>query len=435
MADDITTLYANLSLNEEENTTIPLDASHLNVTDGSLCLVGKILSSRIINFDSIAAMFKRLWSPRHGLSCKPLGDNSILFQFRNRVDKQKVIAGSPWLFDKALLALSEVSGTQIGSQLEIKTCPFWIQVHNTPLGLMNRNFATTAANTIGSFIALDVDSEGLAIGRFLRIRVNLDISKPLRRVIKASLNGTDYILPIKYERLPNFCYFCGIIGHGDRECESRLLTPAVIEKFKRSLNFHGISVDARGRSGGLALLWHKDTSVTLRSFSDRFIDVDVELLGKLFRLTGVYGEPNVNLRRQSWNNFKNLATTPESPWIICGDFNEVLTQKEFQGSHPRALWQMELFRNTLQHLNMFDLGYEGSPFTWSRLLTSPHTQRARLDRATCNSIRMTSFHGRESTIAPLSFRTTTSSISKSRTVIRTFSDTTDAAFSGSRLAG
>ncbi|KAK6115232.1 hypothetical protein DH2020_007501 [Rehmannia glutinosa] len=91
-------------------------------------------------------------------------------------------------------------------------------------------------------------------------------------------------------------------------------------------------------------------------------------------------------RRQSWNNFRNLATTLEPPWIICGDFNEVLTQSEFQGSNQRASWQMDLFRNTLQHLNMFDLGYEGSPFTWSCLLTSPHTQRAMLDRAVCNSI-------------------------------------------------
>ncbi|KAK6121173.1 hypothetical protein DH2020_045094 [Rehmannia glutinosa] len=223
MSEDISFLCSNLSLNDEENTTISLDPNDLQNLDESLNLVGRILSPRVINFESIASLFKRLWSPRHGLICKPLGDNTLLFQFRNRVDKQKVIDGSPWLFDKALLALSDASAIQIGSQLNITTCPFWIQLHNVPIGLMNKNFATNVANTIGNYIALDVDSDGSTIGRFLRIRVNLDITKPLRRVVKASLHGSDYILPVKYERLPNFCYYCGIIGHGDRDCETRIL--------------------------------------------------------------------------------------------------------------------------------------------------------------------------------------------------------------------
>ncbi|KAK6162838.1 hypothetical protein DH2020_002679 [Rehmannia glutinosa] len=73
-------------------------------------------------------------------------------------------------------------------------------------------------------------------------------------------------------------------------------------------------------------------------------------------------------------------------WLMCGDFNEVLYQNEFQGSQPRAYWQMNLFRDTLNPLNMFDLGYEGHQFTWSRLNVSPYTQHARLDRAVSNSL-------------------------------------------------
>ncbi|KAK6151882.1 hypothetical protein DH2020_014517 [Rehmannia glutinosa] len=166
-------------------------------------------------------------------------------------------------------------------------------------------------------------------------------------------------------------------------CETKCKA-SVVDKLKHSLNMFGFSVDSRCRSGGLALLWQKDTPVSLRSFSDRFIDVDVDLLGQSFRFTGVYGEPNVNLRRNGWNHIRSLLSTPDKPWLMCGDFNEVLSQGEFQGANPREKWQMKLFRDSLTHLNMFDLGFEGPIFTWDRLSIHPFTQRARLDRATSN---------------------------------------------------
>ncbi|KAK6120507.1 hypothetical protein DH2020_045765 [Rehmannia glutinosa] len=157
-------------------------------------------------------MFKRIWNPRHGLVCKPLGENTVLFQFSNLVDMKKVLNGSPWLFDKSLLALSEINALHIGSKLEVSSCPFWIQIHDLPIGLMNKSFAEATGNIVGKYLYVDAASDGSLIGRFLRVRVDLNITKPLRRIIKTSFRGSDYVLPIKYERLPNFCYHCGIIA-------------------------------------------------------------------------------------------------------------------------------------------------------------------------------------------------------------------------------
>ncbi|KAK6154906.1 hypothetical protein DH2020_009154 [Rehmannia glutinosa] len=225
MADNLSSIYAKLSLNDEEKIEISADSLSLEDFDGSNFLVGRVLVPWIINFDSISSMFKRLWNPRHGLSCKPLGDNTVLFMFKNAVDMKKVLNGSPWLFDKSLLALTEADASQIGSNIEVTTCQFWVQIHDLPIGLMNRVFAKTSGDTIGKFLEVDVDSDGCSFGRFLRIRVEMDITKPLRRVVKTSFRGTEFVLPIKYERLPNFCYFCGVIGHGEKDCDARILNP------------------------------------------------------------------------------------------------------------------------------------------------------------------------------------------------------------------
>ncbi|CAN1782927.1 hypothetical protein LINPERHAP1_LOCUS16092 [Linum perenne] len=54
----------------------------------------------------------------------------------------------------------------------------------------------------------------------MRLRVRLDIRDPLKIEKKIKrLNGDWLLVKFRYERLPNFCYICGCMGHIDRHCE------------------------------------------------------------------------------------------------------------------------------------------------------------------------------------------------------------------------
>lgn len=54
----------------------------------------------------------------------------------------------------------------------------------------------------------------------MRIRVRIDVSNPLPRgfMLKAPEIEGDYWITIRYERLPEFCFNCGCIGHVIKEC-------------------------------------------------------------------------------------------------------------------------------------------------------------------------------------------------------------------------
>ncbi|KAL0463455.1 UNVERIFIED_CONTAM: putative mitochondrial protein [Sesamum latifolium] len=59
-------------------------------------------------------------------------------------------------------------------------------------------------------------------GSFLRLRVALDVSKPLLRALKIrTVLGDEHLVAFTYERLPNFYYLCGRLGHISKWCESR----------------------------------------------------------------------------------------------------------------------------------------------------------------------------------------------------------------------
>ena len=54
---------------------------------------------------------------------------------------------------------------------------------------------------------------------FMRVRVALPITKPLRRgAYIAGTDGERTCVTFKYERLPILCHYCGLLGHDIRHC-------------------------------------------------------------------------------------------------------------------------------------------------------------------------------------------------------------------------
>lgn len=58
---------------------------------------------------------------------------------------------------------------------------------------------------------VDVAEKGVQWSKCLRVRVKVDVTKKLLRGKKITIKGDDgRWVYFKYERLPNFCYYCGL---------------------------------------------------------------------------------------------------------------------------------------------------------------------------------------------------------------------------------
>lgn len=55
---------------------------------------------------------------------------------------------------------------------------------------------------------------------FMRVRVRLDVTKPLVRGKRIKIESFEWVwVRFGYEKLPDYCYYCGLFGHGHQECE------------------------------------------------------------------------------------------------------------------------------------------------------------------------------------------------------------------------
>ena len=144
-------------------------------------------------------------------------------------------------------------------------------------------------------------------------------------------------------------------------------------------------VPSIGNSGGLILLWKDDLRVDVQTFSQNHIDawVDGGELG-WWHFTGFYGHPVTPRRHESWAKLKQLKGTSSLPWLVIGDFNEIVGLLEKEGGCIRPRKQMEKFVSTIDNCGLCDLGFIGSTFTWIYQTTCGVQIRERLDRALAN---------------------------------------------------
>lgn len=52
----------------------------------------------------------------------------------------------------------------------------------------------------------------------MKVLVEIDLEKPLMRGIKMKLDEELFWLDFKYEKLSTFYFYCGIIGHQEKNC-------------------------------------------------------------------------------------------------------------------------------------------------------------------------------------------------------------------------
>lgn len=190
-------------------------ASHISAT----VLVGKIIGlkppGKLVIINTILAV----WKFAVHLRIEAMENSTYLFHFTRSRDRDKVLLMVPWNFKGHLLVLQHWSSALTIAEIDLTTSSFWIQLHGLPMAGMNQPTISAIGSSIGQLLELDKLPEGITCKRFFRIKVKLNVCNPLKHgFFLPSPNLSDVFISFRYEKLSDFCYNCGRIGHTFSMC-------------------------------------------------------------------------------------------------------------------------------------------------------------------------------------------------------------------------
>ncbi|XP_042962387.1 uncharacterized protein LOC122296650 [Carya illinoinensis] len=116
------------------------------------CIVGSILADKGISSEAFRMTMSQVWRLEGWVQFKDLGNHRFLIQFQYESDKEKVLRGRLWFFDRNILSLQEVDEKLPLSAVKFNVEPFWVQLHGLPLAAMTEEVGIHFGASIGEVI-------------------------------------------------------------------------------------------------------------------------------------------------------------------------------------------------------------------------------------------------------------------------------------------
>ncbi|XP_019158517.1 PREDICTED: uncharacterized protein LOC109155288 [Ipomoea nil] len=152
---------------------------------------------------------QRMWKTEAPFELIALNHDYFLAKFESLTDYDAIKFGGPWMVLDHYLT-TQLWRPNFDSRTDkLEKLLAWIRFPSLPIEYFDDDFLKKIGDVIGKPLKIDVTSSTASKGKFARVCVELDITKPL--LSRFVLNWTEW--PIEYEGIHQICFKCGIYGH------------------------------------------------------------------------------------------------------------------------------------------------------------------------------------------------------------------------------
>ncbi|CAL1388660.1 unnamed protein product [Linum trigynum] len=209
---------------------------------------------RTFPFQVVSRRLESLWAKCGTLQISSLSWGFYVVRFTTQMDYEQATAGGPLMIGGHYLTVRPWRKGLNPRTGEVASTMVWVRLPGLPIEFINREAVERIASRIGRPIKVDNATQNGDMGRFARVCVEVDLTKPLLSQFKIE-RSTYYI---EFEGLHQICTECGRNGHTTKTCPN-LFKPSKkepVEKEKEEVatavqhppNFYGEWMIAKPRS-------------------------------------------------------------------------------------------------------------------------------------------------------------------------------------------
>ncbi|KAM0840031.1 hypothetical protein ACQ4PT_059934 [Festuca glaucescens] len=171
----IDSMFDRLEIAEEEFDDLVLEDDDAELQESTRWLaVARVQCPKTFSHEAFFQQMRNAWNTAREVNIRPIGVNRFVLQCFCLGDWGKVTQRGPWLFWEWTVIIAPYDGLSDPDLVELEFLPVWIQVHKIPEGYRKEN------------------------------------------VVKNAL------FAVKYEKIGQLCFACGLIGHDFKECGTGL---------------------------------------------------------------------------------------------------------------------------------------------------------------------------------------------------------------------
>nr|GME05495.1 uncharacterized protein LOC109189671 [Ipomoea batatas] len=184
--------------------------------------VGRIVTDKPTKYVFFRDTMAGVWRPEMGMNVKELPSRRFLFRFYNESDISRGVDEGSWSFEQNMVILKRLACNEDPYSVSLDHAHFWVQVHGLPVGHRSEAVLNAVGGFVGRVVNHDERNFDGSMRLFFRIRLELEVAKALKKGMKLRRDSDGWVkIEFRYERLPTFCFICGLIGHGDRFCPKK----------------------------------------------------------------------------------------------------------------------------------------------------------------------------------------------------------------------
>jgi hypothetical protein len=218
--EDVGEMLKNMKLHEAELDDVVLGKETIGGWPQVKWLAtAKVLTSKPFGLQTLKSTMEAAWTPAQKVEIHGVEPNLFVVQASCLGDWKRIMDDGPWLFRGCALMVEPFDrATMVPVTVPSKVLA-WIQIHKLPPLFRNKDVLIQLATRVGEVVAVEMAAVQTRFGEFHRVRVKLDSTRTLVRVVPLAPEGHNrMLLQVKYENMPRYCERCGLMGHLYLEC-------------------------------------------------------------------------------------------------------------------------------------------------------------------------------------------------------------------------